>query len=38
MSTKSDVKEEKKNLNFIEQIVMGDVEKGLCEILRVVKM
>ena len=29
MSTKSDVKEEKKNLNFIEQIVMGDVEKGL---------
>ena len=29
MSTKTDVKEEKKNLNFIEQIVMGDVEKGL---------
>ena len=29
MSTKSDAKEEKKNLNFIEQIVMGDVEKGL---------
>ena len=29
MSTKSEVKEEKKNLNFIEQIVMGDVEKGL---------
>ena len=29
MSTKSDVKEEKKNLNFIEQIVMGDVEKGV---------
>lgn len=29
MSTKSDFKEEKKNLNFIEQIVMGDVEKGL---------
>ncbi len=29
MSTKSDVKEEKKNLNFIEQIVMGDLEKGL---------
>ena len=29
MSTKLDVKEEKKNLNFIEQIVMGDVEKGL---------
>lgn len=29
MSTKTDVKEEKKNFNFIEQIVMGDVEKGL---------
>lgn len=29
MSTKTDVKEEKKNLNFIEQIIMGDVEKGL---------
>ena len=29
MSTKTAVKEEKKNLNFIEQIVMGDVEKGL---------
>lgn len=29
MSTKTDAKEEKKNLNFIEQIVMGDVEKGL---------
>ena len=29
MSSKTDVKEEKKNLNFIEQIVMGDVEKGL---------